>query len=96
MPAMSPTVSQNATIFAGYGGLAQKQGMKADRLSNNLIKYFVEDTDPATFGFINPADIVCAVHLIPSFQDGKRNDILSGPSVTQSSSGDWSWYYINQ
>ena len=29
---------QNATIFAGYGGLAQKQGMKADRLSNDLIK----------------------------------------------------------
>ena len=76
-------------------------GPKAGYESRPSVKWldkvgFVEDTNPATFGLTNPADIVHAVHLIPLFQDSKRNDILSGPLVAQSSSSDWLWYYISR
>ena len=49
------------------------------------------------FGFVDPADVVRAVHLIPWFSEGQTKDLL-GPSIAQSDQKkdeDWVRYYIN-
>ena len=51
------------------------------------------DSDGA-FGFVDPADVVHAVHLIPRFLEGWTKDLL-GPSITQEKDEDWVCYYIN-
>ncbi|KAG8914957.1 hypothetical protein FRC01_003851 [Tulasnella sp. 417] len=43
---------------------------------------YVPDSDkPGAFGFINPADVIRGCHLIPTFHEGTRDDLLSGSSV---------------
>ena len=49
------------------------------------------------FGFVDPADVVHAVHLIPRFLEGRTKDLL-GPSIARSDQEkdeDWVRYYIN-
>ena len=49
------------------------------------------------FGFIDPADIIRGVHLIPRFSLGRTNELL-GPSFARSAAEDnedWVRYYIN-
>ena len=49
------------------------------------------------FGFVDPVDIIRAVHLIPGFAQGQTKDML-GPSITQSvlnKDEDWVRYYVN-
>lgn len=49
------------------------------------------------FGFVDPADVVRAVHLIPQFSEGRTKDLL-GPSIAwsdQEKDEDWVRYYVN-
>jgi hypothetical protein len=49
------------------------------------------------FGFINPADVIRGVHLIPGFLHGKTSDLL-GPSLVRpdkDENQDWRYYYVN-
>ena len=49
------------------------------------------------FGFVNPADVIRTVHLIPQFSQGHTSDHL-GPSFAQSAlekDEDWVRYYVN-
>jgi len=51
----------------------------------------------AAFGFVNPSDIIHAIHLIPQFSEGHTKDIL-GPSFARSvleKDEDWVWYCVN-
>jgi len=51
----------------------------------------------AAFGFVDPADVIRAVHLIPRFAQGQTKDML-GPSITRSvlnKDEDWVRYYVN-
>jgi hypothetical protein len=51
----------------------------------------------AAFGFIDPADVIRAVHLIPRFSDGRTKDLL-GRSFSRSAlekDEDWFRYYVN-
>ncbi|THV02869.1 hypothetical protein K435DRAFT_962835 [Dendrothele bispora CBS 962.96] len=79
-------------------------GWKAKRLPR--VK-FVDADDPGAFGFLNPRDIVRAVHLIPSFSHLGVDNGLPGDSVgrqfeSTSYAGpreleddDWKYYYVN-
>ncbi|KZT32344.1 hypothetical protein SISSUDRAFT_970997, partial [Sistotremastrum suecicum HHB10207 ss-3] len=58
-----------------------------------------EDT-LAAFGFIDPADILRAAHLIPAFAHGRRSDLF-GPNLRSAvqpkdGTGDWQYFYVNQ
>jgi hypothetical protein len=56
---------------------------------------FVEGDE--AFGFVNPADVIRAVHLIPRFSQGRTKNYL-GPSFARSSvenDEDWVRYYVN-
>jgi hypothetical protein len=58
---------------------------------------FLETDDPSAFGFLDPADVIRAVHLIPRFSLGRTTDPL-GPSIARSildRDGDWVRYYVN-
>jgi hypothetical protein len=51
----------------------------------------------AAFGFIDPADVVRAVHLIPRFSDGRTTELLgrSFCRLPQEKDEDWVRYYVN-
>ncbi|KAF5343015.1 hypothetical protein D9757_014587 [Collybiopsis confluens] len=58
---------------------------------------FIDSTDDQAFGFIDPAHVIRAVHLLPNFDVGQVSDIL-GPSIARRSDEedqDYSRYYIN-
>ena len=56
---------------------------------------FVEGDE--AFGFVDPADVIRGVHLIPWFSQGRTKELL-GPSFAQSvleNNEDWVRYYVN-
>ncbi|THG93150.1 hypothetical protein EW026_g8010 [Hermanssonia centrifuga] len=56
-----------------------------------------EDTNSPSFGFLDPAQVIRGVHLIPAFEYGKTLELL-GPSIVRPSSDDdedWVYYYVN-
>jgi hypothetical protein len=56
---------------------------------------FIEGDE--AFGFVDPADVIRAVHLIPRFSQGRTADLL-GPSFARSvqeNNEDWVRYYVN-
>ena len=61
---------------------------------------FIEDgTDPESpaFGFIHPSQVICGVHIIPSFNDGLTGNLLE-PSLTHlpdEGNLDFKFYYVN-
>jgi hypothetical protein len=59
---------------------------------------FVPDSDEFAFGFLDPSHVVRGCHLIPSFVDGKTQDLLStdGCSLGQvgTEDDDWANYYV--
>ncbi|KAF8810798.1 hypothetical protein BYT27DRAFT_7253415 [Phlegmacium glaucopus] len=53
--------------------------------------------DAGAFGFVDPADIIRAVHFIPRFLEGRTKELL-GPSFARSvleNDEDWVQYYVN-
>ena len=59
---------------------------------------FISSSDPAAYGFLEPAKVIRAVHLIPAFELGRTTAYLTGPIVRPASFEDSEWrqYYINQ
>ena len=81
-------------LFVRWFGLDYEKlgGLKAKKL--HQIGFIEGD---AAFGFVDPADVIRAVHLIPHFTQGWTKDML-GPSIARSildKDEDWVRYYIN-
>ena len=69
---------------------------------------FVEHLDEFenyAFGFLDPAQVIRAVHLIPAFHSGRREDLLQGPSIARKyqedednkrlrEQSDWAYFYV--
>ncbi|EEB88999.1 hypothetical protein MPER_12958, partial [Moniliophthora perniciosa FA553] len=67
---------------------------------------FVHCTDPDAFGFVDPADVIRGVHIIPSFNEGATDEFLPPDSNArvmevyvngewQVETSDWCYYYVN-
>ncbi|KAJ3526412.1 hypothetical protein NMY22_g10174 [Coprinellus aureogranulatus] len=53
------------------------------------------DTAPA-FGFVDPSEVIRAVHLLPNVQEGKSDTGLPDTFVRQDKDGlDWNYFYLN-
>jgi len=83
-------------LFVRWFGLDTDEpgGWKAKRLHQIG---FLDGDDPSAFGFLDPADVIRAVHLIPRFSLGRTGDLLS-PSIARSildKDEDWVRYYVN-
>jgi hypothetical protein len=62
--------------------------LRLDRLG------YVPSDDPEAFGFLDPAHVLRASHLIPAFSLGRTISLL-GPSMARDSEdGDWMNYYV--
>ena len=49
------------------------------------------------FGFVDPSNVICAIHLIPRFLQGRTKDLL-GHSIARSAlerDEVWVHFYIN-
>lgn len=78
-------------------------GWKAHRL--HRIGFVADDpfdvVDPrqasASFSFVNPAEVIRGIHLIPAFAHGKTAELL-GPSIARlqkDNDEDWQFFYVN-
>jgi hypothetical protein len=59
---------------------------------------FGHSDDSDTFGFLDPADILRACHMIPAFTLGQTDDLLPSPSLARRSNEegkDYVRYYVN-
>jgi hypothetical protein len=61
---------------------------------------FVPDHPEAgspAFGFLDPAQVIRGVHLIPSFSEGRTSDLLEPSFARLEHEGDFDWlcYYVN-
>ena len=66
------------------------------------VGFVPEDADTPPFGFVDPANVVRAIHLIPDFSSGHTSDLL-GPSplarINKNEPGrneDWQYFYVNK
>ena len=48
------------------------------------------------FGFIDPAAVIRACHLIPDFDSGRTHDLMPSPSIFQDGDGDWKRFCVAQ
>lgn len=58
---------------------------------------FLPGDDPNAFGFLDPGEVIRAVHLVPAFASGFTSDLL-GPSIARSEiehDTDYKIYYVN-
>ncbi|KAJ3825180.1 hypothetical protein F5880DRAFT_1611327 [Lentinula raphanica] len=60
---------------------------------------FVPESDPYAFGFLDPALVIRACHLIPDFVTGRTSELLSTQEITAArrvgETDDWGSYYVN-
>jgi hypothetical protein len=60
---------------------------------------FVPEDDPYAFGFLDPAHVIRGSHLIPDFDGGRTNALLSTINKTrardENDTEDWGTYYVN-
>ncbi|KAK7015137.1 hypothetical protein VNI00_019203 [Paramarasmius palmivorus] len=60
---------------------------------------FIPEDDKFAFGFLDPALIIRAAHLIPQFAQGRTNDLLHTEEATAAraveETSDWKTYYVN-
>jgi hypothetical protein len=58
---------------------------------------WVPENDPSgTFGFLDPARVIRACHLIPAFCYGKMTHLLSASQARDSLTGDWVNHYVSR
>ena len=71
-----------------------RSGFQAKRLHQ---VGFTTSSDPDAFGFVNPADVLRAVHLIPRFRLGRTRQLLSKSVARREEEEDQDYhrYYVN-
>jgi hypothetical protein len=58
---------------------------------------WVPESDPSgAFGFLNPACVIQACHLIPAFSYGKTAHLLSPSQARDFPTADWVNYYVSR
>ncbi|KAG1793327.1 uncharacterized protein HD556DRAFT_1479428 [Suillus plorans] len=69
-------------------------GIKAARLPKVA---FVPEINDSAFSFVDPASVVCGVHLILAFADGRVQSTLQQKSVgcIRREDDEWTSYYVN-
>jgi hypothetical protein len=69
---------------------AQPSGWKAHRLDR-----LAYDAEEYQFGFLDPAVVIRAAHLIPAWAHGKTHDYFPRSSKVDPD-GDWQYHYVNR
>ena len=71
-----------------------RSGFKARRLHQIG---FLDSNDPGAFGFIDPQDLIRAIHLIPAFEARTTSGLLPPSIARREDEGneDYQRYYVN-
>lgn len=70
-------------------------GSEARRLERiNFVPWTAGGSD--AFGFIDPAHVIRACHLIPAFRHQRTHEYLPTHTTYQDLHGDWKYYYVNR
>lgn len=64
-------------------------GFAARRL--HRVAFVPDDSDTPAFGFVNPDEMIRAVHLIPAFALGRTNNLLGASIARHTSEKDEDW-----
>ena len=75
--------------------LMYKAGWEAHQLHH--IEFIPDTEEGGAFGFLNPSDIIQAVHLIPAFTHGKTSQLLRFSMAWQphENNEDWVGFYVS-
>ncbi|KAI0822191.1 hypothetical protein BC628DRAFT_1328019, partial [Trametes gibbosa] len=57
---------------------------------------FVSWTSSDAFGFVNPAHVIRACHLLPAFQHQRTHEYLPIHTAYRHLDGDWRYFYVNR
>jgi hypothetical protein len=91
-------------LWVRWLGLDPNEPNGVDCNKLDKVGFVEESADSPAFGFIDPKDVVRAVHLIPSFVDGwdvlagrdTTSRLMSRPSIVQSRQREWSFFWVNR
>ncbi|KAL7281107.1 hypothetical protein ACG7TL_004414 [Trametes sanguinea] len=72
---------------------AHQSGPLARRLDK--VKFTSYSTGDA-FGFVDPAHVIRACHLIPAFHHGRTKDYLPASTLARDPEGDWRYHVVNR
>jgi hypothetical protein len=92
----SPEPKKMEFLFVRWFGLDTMDSERGGWKTRKLHQIGFLDGD-AGFGFVDPSDVIRAVHLIPRFSQGRTKDLLghsSARSVLEKDE-DWVRFYIN-
>ena len=59
---------------------------------------FVDGDDPFAFSFLDPAEVICGVHLIPAFAYGQTSELLPSSQIActkAEQNKDWQFYHVS-
>ncbi|KAK7013429.1 GLOBIN domain-containing protein [Favolaschia claudopus] len=101
-PKSKNTVKLHRMDFLWVRWFGRDTNHRASWLAKRLHRVgFLSASDPdlSAFGFLDPAEVVRATHLIPAFHYGRTTELL-GPSVARhfddENHEDYEYYYVNQ
>ncbi|KAJ7679881.1 hypothetical protein B0H17DRAFT_943718, partial [Mycena rosella] len=72
--------------------LSHKAGWKAKRLPR---LGFLDFTDSTAFGFLDPAEVIRGIHIIPSFHHGLETTLPKSIVRRPENQDDYVYYYVN-
>ena len=73
--------------------LAHRSGWRARRLPRIGL---LDESEPDAYGFLDPNEVIRAVHLIPSFKPGHRGHITTPMGLsTTGLYKEWLYFYVN-
>ncbi|KAH7877053.1 uncharacterized protein C8R40DRAFT_1168980 [Lentinula edodes] len=85
-------------LFVRWFGLANEQEQYGISTKHMPKLGFIDTSNPESFGFVDPSNVIRGCHIIPAFSDGKTDQFLVGPSLARREADngeDYFRYYVN-
>ncbi|KAF9475263.1 hypothetical protein BDN70DRAFT_770904, partial [Pholiota conissans] len=93
---VSPSIVSKEVLWVRWfrRDTSYQAGFKKKRLHR---LQFMPSDDAAAFSFLDPDEVIRAVHLIPAFRYGKTNDLLPEVSLGRALGelDDWKYFFVN-
>ncbi|KAI4293738.1 hypothetical protein K525DRAFT_214235 [Schizophyllum commune Loenen D] len=83
-------------LFVRWLGLDPEHAYGPSAMRLERVGYVAEDHPSGAFGFLDPAQVIRACHLIPAFHFGHTFSLLGPSAFRDSRDGDWVNYYVNR
>ncbi len=92
--ARSPKAKRMEFLWVRWFGMDPEWSGGPSTLRLDRVGYIPEHDESGAFGFVDPSHVLRACHLIPAFNLGKTDTLLSYSTMRDFHDGDWTNYYI--